>query len=109
MNMKLPPLALLGEARPCVEPYDTELSPEIEGNTSLDFLQAIYRSADQPLQRRMRAAIAALPPHEHPKCAVISRPGGGSGLCQSARSGPQAQWPAHGDRWNSGTHQSRVD
>jgi hypothetical protein len=40
--------------------------------TSLDFLQAIYRDPNQPVQRRMRAASAALP-FEHPKLAVIAR------------------------------------
>jgi hypothetical protein len=40
--------------------------------TSLDFLQAIYRDPTQPVQRRMRAASAALP-FEHPKLAVIAR------------------------------------
>src|SRR5450631_3371655 len=55
--------------RSSVEVYDAELSPEIEGNTSLDFLQAIYRSADRPMSRRMRAAIAALL-FEHPKLSV---------------------------------------
>jgi hypothetical protein len=41
---------------------------------SLDFLRAIYRSPDQPLQRRMRAAIAALP-LEHPKLSVSANIG----------------------------------
>ena len=40
--------------------------------TSLDFLQAIYRDPTQPIQRRMRAAQAALP-FEKPKLAVIAR------------------------------------
>jgi hypothetical protein len=40
------------------------------GASSLDFLRAVYRSADQPMNRRMRAAVAALP-FEHPKFAVI--------------------------------------
>jgi hypothetical protein len=38
--------------------------------TSLDFLQAIYRDPTQPMQRRMRAAQAAIP-FEHPKLAVV--------------------------------------
>jgi hypothetical protein len=35
-----------------------ELPPDA---TSLDFLQAIYRDPRQPIQRRMRAALGALP------------------------------------------------
>jgi hypothetical protein len=49
-----------------------EAVPEIEvvpDISSLDFLRAIYRDPNQPMQRRMRAAIAALP-FEHPKLAV---------------------------------------
>jgi|SRR5215467_12985663 len=38
--------------------------------TSLDLLQAIYRDNRQPLQRRMRAAIACLL-FERPKFAVV--------------------------------------
>src|ERR1700677_250830 len=45
-----------------------ELPP---GASSLDFLQAIYRDTRQPLQRRMRAATAALP-FEVPKLAVTA-------------------------------------
>jgi hypothetical protein len=37
--------------------------------TSLDFMQAIYRDPAQPMTRRMRAAVAALP-FEHPKLSV---------------------------------------
>jgi hypothetical protein len=39
--------------------------------TSLDFLQAVYRSHDQPLSVRMRAAALCLP-YEHPKLAVTA-------------------------------------
>jgi hypothetical protein len=56
--------------RPVVEVIE-DVAPEVEGNTSLDFLQAVYRCADQPMHRRMRAAIAALP-FEHPKLAVTA-------------------------------------
>jgi hypothetical protein len=55
------------------EPDDDELVL-IDGNTSLDFLRAVYRSPDQPMSRRMRAAIAALP-FEHPKLSVSANIG----------------------------------
>jgi hypothetical protein len=48
-----------------------------EGATSLDFLQAIYRDPRQPIQRRMRAAVAALP-FECPKLAVTAVIEGGA-------------------------------
>ncbi|MHC2662563.1 hypothetical protein ACMA5K_01405 [Bradyrhizobium diazoefficiens] len=56
--------------RPVVEVLE-DTAPEVLGNTSLDFLQAVYRCADQPMHRRMRAAVAALP-FEHPKLAVTA-------------------------------------
>jgi hypothetical protein len=45
-----------------------ELAP---GETSLDFLQRVYRSVTQPMSRRMRAAIEALP-HEHPRLGAVA-------------------------------------
>jgi hypothetical protein len=53
--------------------------PPITAGSSLEFLQAIYRSTDQPLARRMRAAIAALP-FESPKLAVTANLGPESGF-----------------------------
>ena len=59
--------------RPTVEVME-DVAPDMQGDDSLALLQAIYRSADQPMHRRMRAAIAALP-HERPKFAVIANAG----------------------------------
>jgi len=53
------------------EPELIELSP---GETSLDFLQKVYRSTKQPMSRRMRAAIEAMS-FESPKLAVIANVG----------------------------------
>ncbi len=50
------------------EPEQIDLAP---GETSLSFLQKIYRSPAQPMSRRLRAAMAALP-HEHPKLGIIA-------------------------------------
>jgi len=52
--------------------------------TSLDFLQAIYRDPRQPMQRRMRAAQAAIP-FEHPKYAVVAQVGGSEDLAERLR------------------------
>jgi hypothetical protein len=43
--------------------------PFTANGTSLEFLQAIYRSAEQPMIRRMKAAIATLP-FEHPRLSA---------------------------------------
>jgi hypothetical protein len=51
-------LGRLGQAEEQIE-----LAPH---ETSLDFLRKVYRSARQPISRRMRAAIEALQ-HEHPR------------------------------------------
>jgi hypothetical protein len=50
------------------EPEVVELAP---GETSLSFLQRVYRSVRQPVSRRMRAAIEALP-HEHPRLGAVA-------------------------------------
>ena len=50
------------------EPELIELAP---GETSLSFLQRVYRSVKQPMSRRLRAAIEALP-HEHPRLGAIA-------------------------------------
>ena len=50
------------------EPEVIELGP---GETSLSFLQRVYRSVKQPMSRRMRAAIEALP-HEHPRLGAVA-------------------------------------
>jgi hypothetical protein len=47
---------------------ELELPPDA---SSLDFLQAVYRDARQPMSRRMRAAVACLP-FEFPKLAVTA-------------------------------------
>jgi hypothetical protein len=48
--------------------------PEVDigpGRTSLDLLQAIYRTAELPLHVRMKAAALCLP-FEHPRLAVTA-------------------------------------
>jgi hypothetical protein len=60
-NTRLPDLSV--ESEP-----ELTLPPDA---TSLDLLQAIYRDPHQPMQRRMRAAIEALP-FERPKLAVVA-------------------------------------
>jgi hypothetical protein len=62
------PLATLGPSGSASQPEEDEV-PLPADATSLYFMQAIYRDSRQPMQRRMRAAVAALP-FEHPKLAV---------------------------------------
>jgi hypothetical protein len=45
-----------------------ELGPD---ETSLSLLQRVYRSTKQPIARRIRAAMAALP-MEHPKLGAVA-------------------------------------
>lgn len=51
----------------------------VTATSSLDFLRAIYSDPGQPMQRRMRAAIAALP-FENPKMAVVASIQGNAGF-----------------------------
>jgi hypothetical protein len=53
------------------KPSDEEVVELGPGETSLSFLQKIYRNPTQPMSRRMRAAMAALP-HEHPKLGAVA-------------------------------------
>jgi biotin carboxylase len=54
------------------KPIATEELVELASHeTSLDFLRKVYRSVKQPMSRRMRAAIEALP-HEHPRLGAVA-------------------------------------
>jgi hypothetical protein len=62
--------------------YGEEPEPEAplpDAETSLDYLQSIYRSGAQPRDVRLRAAIAAAP-YEHPKLSVSGHANLGIGL-----------------------------
>ena len=63
------------------EPIDDDESGavDIEAGSSLDFLQTVYRDPCQPISRRMRVAVAALP-FELPKLAVTATLGPNSGF-----------------------------
>lgn len=67
----MPPLATL-EPAPTIEELEEAAIPAT--GSPLEFLRAIYSDINQPLHRRMRAAIAALP-FEHPKLAVVASVG----------------------------------
>ncbi len=56
------------EYKPSDEPELIDLAPD---ETSLSLLQKIYRSMKQPMSRRLRAAMGALP-HEHPKLGAVA-------------------------------------
>ena len=58
------------------EPAVTET---VAAASSLEFLRAIYADPGQPMQRRLRAAIAALP-FENPKMAVVASIKGNAGF-----------------------------
>lgn len=44
---------------------------ELIATSSLDFLRSVYADPNQPMHRRLRAAVAALP-FEYPKLAVVA-------------------------------------
>ncbi len=54
-----------------MEEGETELIALAAGETSLHFLQRVYRSVRQPMSRRLRAAIEALP-FEQPKLSAVA-------------------------------------
>jgi hypothetical protein len=62
--------------------YKAEASSEasaLSAASSLEFLQKVYSNPRQPMSRRLRAAIAALP-FEHPKLALVARFDPGEGF-----------------------------
>lgn len=71
----MPPLATLGAECPAEE---AEIFVSAT-NSSLELLRAVYSDPGQPMHRRMRAAIAALP-FEHPKLAVVASIGPDAGF-----------------------------
>jgi hypothetical protein len=66
-RVTLPPLA-----QPLSQIGETQPDAIVVGEgDSLDLLQAIYRNSAEPIGRRLRAAVAALP-FERPKLAVTA-------------------------------------
>jgi hypothetical protein len=53
-----------------------------EAESSLEYLRSVYRSASQPRDVRLRAAIAAAP-FEHPKLSVSGHANLGLGLANA--------------------------
>ena len=70
MNVRMPPLATISADAGAGDGGEEiiELGP---GETSLSFLQRVYRSPKQPMSRRLRAAIEAMP-HEHPRLGAVA-------------------------------------
>lgn len=69
-----PPLAAFEICEAYAPSHEVAVAPNA---SPLDFLNAVYRDAGQPMQRRMRAAIEALP-FVHPKLAVTATISGGN-------------------------------
>ena len=70
MNVRTPPLATINADAMTSDGGEEviELGPS---ETSLSFLQKVYRSTKQPMSLRMRAAIEAMP-HEHPRLGAVA-------------------------------------
>ena len=52
---------------------------DVSAASSLEFLRSVYCNPSQPMPRRLRAAIAALP-FEHPKLSVTASVDGNLGF-----------------------------